>query len=534
MKRPPASRLSGADASRPPRISRRGFGCGLAVALTLAAAPALAEGPLLSPTPPPRPPYKAPSATSLVASHPISGVTGFILIDVETGAVLDQRQADRAFLPASVAKAPTALYAYETLGPDHVFTTSLFAAGPIENGVLRGDLYLQGGGDPELDTDSIAELAAALKAAGIDRVTGGFYVDHGGLPAVPLIDPTQPEHVAYNPSVGGLNLNFNRVLMEWKRTGKAEYDLNLEARAAKWSPKIPNVRPEIGALEQQGSVFEHELTADGEVWRIAREALDAEGSRWLPVRDSALYAGSALREVALVGGVELPEPKHGETPVMARPVASVQSQPLSRILTRMLKYSTNLSAEVVGLSASAARGEPPGMLQGSAAAMTRWLADTLRIDAASGLALENHSGLSSRARVTPRVMAEIMAGAARMRGQVRTAAGIGGPLWAMLPAYGIRAADNEPELPDVAIRAKSGTMYYGRGLSGYMLGPNGRPLAFAIFTSDFQNRERLDALPNPEARENPLGGKGWLRRAQYLERAILGSWAREYAAATTG
>ena len=184
------------------------------------------------------------------------------------------------------------------------------------------------------------------------------------------------------------------------------------------------------------------------------------------------------------------------------------------------------------MSATAAREAPDGLLQGSASTMIRWLSQTLEIDAAAGLALENHSGLSSRSRATPKVMAEIMAGAVRLPSLMNIPAKVDGALWPMLPRYGLPMADGEPDLPNVEVRAKSGTMYYGRGLAGYMLGENGRPLAFAIFTSDFSKRAKLDALPNPESRESPRGGKGWLRRAQYLERAILKSWTHRFTRAT--
>lgn len=535
MRRPLSSRRFGGDVSKPTSFTRRALGSAFASLVALSIAPVWAAGPATSPIPSLRPLYEPPSAGALVAQNPISGVTGYILMDVDTGEVLDQRLSDRSFLPASVAKAPTALYAYQILGPEHVFSTSLMVVGPVENGVLKGDLYLQGGGDPELDTDSIADLASALKAAGVLTVEGGFYVDHGGLPTAPQIDPNQPAHVAYNPSVGGLNLNFNRVLMEWRRTGKSEFDVDLEARALKWSPTVPAIRPEIGELAQQGSVFEHETTPDGEVWRVAREALGREGSRWLPVRDSALYAGAVLREVALVGGVVLPEPQHGETPVLARRIASVQSRRSSIVLSKMLKYSTNLSAEVVGLSATAAIGAQAGSLNGSTDAMRRWLAETFQADIAAGIALENHSGLSSKSRMTPEAIAKVLVGATRLPGPpagdpkiVELRQGVGGALWRMLPGIRLQADEGEPALPAVEVRAKSGTMYYGRGLAGYLKGEDGRALAFAIFTSDFSKRARLDAMPNPEARERPRGGRGWLRRARYLERAILKSWARQY------
>jgi D-alanyl-D-alanine carboxypeptidase len=53
-------------------------------------------------------------------------------------------------------------------------------SGPVEGGVLRGDLVLVGGGDPLLDLtgpNSISALAQAVKAAGIDRVAGRLVYD---------------------------------------------------------------------------------------------------------------------------------------------------------------------------------------------------------------------------------------------------------------------------------------------------------------------------------------------------------------------
>ena len=51
-------------------------------------------------------------------------------------------------IPASNNKVFSSIWALSVLGPDYRFPTDLFVTGPIENGVLRGDVVIRGSGDP--------------------------------------------------------------------------------------------------------------------------------------------------------------------------------------------------------------------------------------------------------------------------------------------------------------------------------------------------------------------------------------------------
>src|SRR5690625_4436209 len=195
--------------------------CALAVAVGLAGA-AQAEAPLPIPKP-----AAASTETALtktgpasgaakaietpITATPPSGISGWLAVDLDNGKVIDASHEDLAFVPASVAKLPTAAFALHALGADHRFQTTLLATGPIENGRLKGDLVLQGGGDPELDTDALLLLVQQLVASGLHSIEGRFLADGTALPQQREITPAQEIDAAYNPSVSGLNLNFNRV-----------------------------------------------------------------------------------------------------------------------------------------------------------------------------------------------------------------------------------------------------------------------------------------------------------------------------------
>ena len=79
-------------------------------------------------------------------------------------------------------------------------------------------------------------------------------------------------------------------------------------------------------------------------------------------------------------------------------------------------------------------------------------------------------------------------------------------------------------LPPVAIRAKSGTMNYARGLAGVIEPGDGRRLVFAVFVNDQAARAALDGAASDGARAITGQTRAWLDRARALERDLLTHW----------
>lgn len=114
------------------------------------------------------------------------------LVVAADGRPIVAHRPEDAVTPASTEKVLTAAAALAALGPDHRYRTKVQAAAePSGAGVLAGDLYLVGGGDPVLTTDAYAagspkqdkahtrleDLADAVVAAGVTRVDGGVVGD---------------------------------------------------------------------------------------------------------------------------------------------------------------------------------------------------------------------------------------------------------------------------------------------------------------------------------------------------------------------
>ena len=473
------------------------------------AGPVLAEAPVRSLRPLARPDAARVAAApvvvrrgggALVDAAKLGGQVGYLVVDAASGDVLEARAPETALPPASTAKTITTLYALERLGAGYRFATRLIATGPISGGQIRGDLVLAGSGDPTLSTDVLAGMAAALRARGVTGVSGRFLIYQGALANLRSIDPDQPDHVGYNPAISGLNLNFNRVYFEWKRAADG-WNVTMDARSDRVVPPVKMARMKVVARETPLYTFSE--TGGVDSWTVASGALGKGGSRWLPVRQPGAYAGDVFRTLARAQGITLPEPDSAAATPGGTVLVEVASDPLPLVLEDMLKFSTNMTAEVVGLTAS---GGALPTLAASAAQMQGWAAQ--RFGRAGHFV--DHSGLESGSRVAPADMVAALVAAQ------------GGPLRGLLKPFALRdARGREVRNHPVKVQAKTGTLNFVSGLTGYVAVPGGRDLAFAIYAADTARR---DAVPMA-AREDPPGGAAWVRRARVLQSQLIESWA---------
>ncbi|MBD2099074.1 D-alanyl-D-alanine carboxypeptidase [Trichocoleus sp. FACHB-591] len=90
--------------------------------------------------------------------------------------LLANHQGTQPLPAASLTKVATSLAALETWGPAHQFDTLIGATGPIQNGVLQGDLVIQGNNDPFFVWEEAIALGNTLNRMGIRQVTGSLVI----------------------------------------------------------------------------------------------------------------------------------------------------------------------------------------------------------------------------------------------------------------------------------------------------------------------------------------------------------------------
>lgn len=472
-------------------------------------------------------PLPCPCEAELIAEagFPLDQV-GYVLFDPVKGTLVASHNLDQAFIPASVEKVPTLLAALAVLGPEHRFETAVIASRQPKGALLDGDLFLKGGGDPFLTTDDVLNFVLALKDQGLAEVAGGFYFDDAALPRLTEINPRQPVAVPYNPGLSALNVNFNIVELSWERAADSGLPvgsalsrsdtLDVAADAILFAPLAEPVSKKIPYLLDREA-------KEGERWLLS-PTLPKKGEARLPVKAPGYNAAMIFRRLAAEQGLALALPLAGSAPGDGTLLQLHRSAELARIAQLVLRYSNNMSAELVGLATSQKLGAAPQDLASSGALLTRWLKEQMpRVDW-SGFVAANHSGLSADSRMTPRQMMAILSYAQAMTGQGIDLYALLAPVrWTKELQEGRGETDTE-----LVVRAKSGTIHFSRALAGYMLTEQGRRLGFVVFIGDPALRSAYDAVLNVDELAEVPGARDWMKRARALEQVLVTRWVTGY------
>jgi serine-type D-Ala-D-Ala carboxypeptidase/endopeptidase (penicillin-binding protein 4) len=423
-----------------------------------------------------------------------NAVWGVLVRSLRTGETLFAINPGTLLMPASNMKVVTTAAAAERLGWDFTFRTSVFATGPVEGGVLKGDLVVVGSGDPTLggrptDGPSVVDRwAEAICERGITAIEGRIIGDDNALDDEGLGNGWAWDDLAYGYStpIGGLDFNENLVR------------LTFTPGAAAGDPAAVEARPDGSGLEISAAV---RTVAKGGETDINLRRLP--GSRKLEVTGSVPVGSTdvsqtvsvdnpteftvlALRRALIGRGVAVsgdavdvdtlavpPDVSSAET------IVTYTSPPLAQIAKILLKVSQNLYADtllkVIGRPMA---GGPANARDGRKAVqdvLRGWGITPNRYIQADG------SGLSRYNYLTASVLVDVLT---RMYRDERHRAAFTDAL----PSAGVdgtlagRMKDTKAQ---GNARAKTGSIANTRSLSGFVTSADGEPLVFSMIANNF-------------------------------------------------
>jgi D-alanyl-D-alanine carboxypeptidase/D-alanyl-D-alanine-endopeptidase (penicillin-binding protein 4) len=415
------------------------------------------------------------------------------VVDVESGEEVWSVGADAALVPASVMKVITTHVALRELGPAFRVGTAVLAEGELRpDGVLDGNLYLRGQGDPSLVIERAWRMVLDLKLRGLREVSGDLVFDDTYFESGASLIPgwNNPDDIAnppaYFPMLGALSVNFNTVEVAVRAGAAAGAPTTVELGAPTKAVVIDNASatgPASGkpSLRLQRTVDEKTKVLTIRIEGSLPERAPAEVF-YRPVADPTTHAWSTFQGLLAQNGIVVKgRTRPGGTPAAARVVVQDSSPPLVELTAQVNKHSNNFYAEQLLRILGAEKRGRPGTTAKGLDVVSGYL--TSLGFTANDFTLVNGSGLSRDIRLRPSVVNAVLIQAARDP--------VSGPEFvASLSAAGrdgtLRRRYRDDGMKG-RVRGKTGTLAGVSSLAGYVRSVDGRLYAFTVFANGTAN-----------------------------------------------
>ncbi|MCL2830681.1 MAG: D-alanyl-D-alanine carboxypeptidase/D-alanyl-D-alanine-endopeptidase [Betaproteobacteria bacterium] len=420
---------------------------------------------------------------------------------VDSPSPLITHQAQKPMLTASVMKLVTTSAALEILGPAHSWKTGVFVDRPPKNGHLEGNLYLRGGGDPELTLERVWLLLRELRLAGIESIDGDLVLDQSDY-RLPAEDPAAFDNEPlrpYNLAPEALMLNWNTLSLRLRpEAGRIEL---LQLTPLAGLAVINKIAPAPGACGDWRERLHIEVRDEskeepGGAVEVSGVYAPSCGEKALDIVPwtSERYAERLFRALwSELGGRFSGYVRTAPTPPAAQALLSFESPPLAAVIRDINKWSNNVMARQLFLALSPTQ---PATLEASRARMKTWLAGK----GISGIELDNGSGLSRAERATAEALGRLLLAMWKSPLQPELAAslplaGIDGTLRKRFGAE-TAGADAPGDAAAGNAHLKTGYIAGARAIAGYVQDRAGRRWAVVglINSSQLKSPAPLDAL----------------------------------------
>ena len=294
-------------------------------------------------------------------------------------------------VPASSAKVITSAAALQLLGPAKVWTTRFISAEePDKNGVLSGDLYLVGHGAPSMTIERFWLLVDNLRARGVKEIKGNIIADRSHFDVAPH-DPFAFDGEGNRPYNLGPDRSFFIKIRPDKEAGVAYLYPEPRIAGVKLPESIPLSKEGCGAWRKQINpdfsnplkpAFKGKFPLKCGPKDYFYTSLSADQYLQVVFADMWKKAGGTWKGKVVQG--KLPDDSDDY-----KVLASSYSEPLTKLVYNMNKYSDNIIARQLFLALAKTQKDEPKNLEGARAAVY----ESLKIPPSS-LKIDNGSGLS--------------------------------------------------------------------------------------------------------------------------------------------
>lgn len=417
-------------------------------------------------------------------------------------------RSQQAMNPASTMKLLTTLTGLDVLGPQYRWRTNVYTDGLIRQGILKGNLYLQGTGDPKLVPEEMVKMMKALQNLGIQKIDGNLFFDRSAYaPNVMEHNTIDGESLrAYNVPPDPLLYAFRTLSFQLGKSRTADF-IDISYTPPLSQLKVINQMQLIDqSCDSWKSNIRFNLDPEGDK-ASTNQLLTAQFSGGFPSSckgvnynvvaldaNTFLTQGfSAAWELAGGSWTQAPIGKSGTVPLAARLLLQFEGIPLADDVQDINKYSNNVMARQLMLTLALEKMGKPATTENGELVIQSWLKG-LGLQFPE-LVIENGSGLSRNEAISAEHLNQLLV-AARNLSIADTfynslpIAGTDGTMRNRLMAH-LRKFLHLKKKPEA--RIKTGSLVDVRAISGYVMSKSGKMYAVTSFINHPNAWRGLDA-----------------------------------------
>lgn len=290
------------------------------------------------------------------------------IIDSNNADIIYQYRESTPMLLASNMKLLTSYAALQNLGANFTWKTTLSYSGEVKQDNLDGNIYLIGGGDPTLTTQSVTNLFMTLKNNGINTIHGNLILDtHIFNQNVPSSELYPEPYASYsvdpksllideNLSTLALHIKNNKITFNAYRSGKLKFDNQLKLVNSKFACNDLSDYVNINkSPTNPAKIQKHKKIADFVLTGNVPASCDGKNINFY-ILDTNQYNQQLIalilkqQHIKLKGKIII-----ANAPPSTIPIAEIKSAPLTQVMWQMNKQSNNLYAKSMLLSIGAYR-----------------------------------------------------------------------------------------------------------------------------------------------------------------------------------
>ncbi|MCU0974919.1 MAG: D-alanyl-D-alanine carboxypeptidase/D-alanyl-D-alanine-endopeptidase [Steroidobacteraceae bacterium] len=405
-----------------------------------------------------------------------------VVRNATTGESLVEMNPDTPRNPASVMKLLPTYAALEILGPAYTWRTRAYADGPVVGGVLKGNLYLRGGGDPLLTIERWWRFVTDLRQTGLRAIEGDIVIDDG-LFAETVERPGDFDGRpwrTYNVLPHALLVNLHSAEFT-VRPGDDRQSIAVAVSPFPGNLKVENrARVVDGRCTGRNRTFSLSTPADDPnkvvvTGNLSRDC-PPQTERRVIMRPADYAYGTFRRLWEDQGGSVAGGMRRGPTPPQSRELLSQESLTLAEIVRVVNKFSSNVMARTLVLTLAAEKMGTPATTGAGEVAIADWLHGR-GLDFPE-LVIANGSGLARDARISGDSMARMLVDAwkSRYAPEFLASMALGGLDGTLRRRFA--------NLDDGGrVRMKTGTLNGVSSLAGYVSGRSGRTYVVVIMVN---------------------------------------------------